>query len=105
MTKRERSRLWREARAAAEGRVLLTREEATARMHAAAHAKQRAGMCLCGVCAKCKRRAAMRRARAPRKWYRSAMLSPELTFLFPIFAEELSSTMRYPVRKRKRGAL
>jgi hypothetical protein len=33
MTKRERSRLWREARAAAGGRVLLTLDQAIARMH------------------------------------------------------------------------
>ena len=95
VTKKERSRRWREARASAEGRRLLSPVEAMERAHQAAHSKLREGMCVCGACRKCRHRMAVAEGRARSSFYSAGELDPELTRRFPIFAEELASTMRY----------
>ncbi|HTB10922.1 MAG TPA: hypothetical protein VK752_05100 [Bryobacteraceae bacterium] len=80
----------------------LGRIDPLARQHAAAHAKLRKGMCLCGSCRKCRHRATVQRLRDDS---RLNPQRPELTREFPIFAEELASTMRYAVRSGfRRGA-
>jgi len=97
MTTPEQCRRWREAKAAREGRVLLTHSEVIARAHAAAHAKLRQGMCVCGTCRRCKRRAWMRAAR--RRSQEPGARSQNAEIEFPIFAEELASVMRFPMRR------
>jgi hypothetical protein len=59
--------------------------------HKVAHAKLREGMCRCGECRKCRHRATVARLRDRERSYGC----PELVREFPIFAEELASTMRY----------
>lgn len=96
----------KKARAVAEGIAETKRAAREARIMASFDRTLRtAERCHCGVCHVCRHRAAMRRAREATRFYDVRELSPELTRLFPNFAEELSSMLRYPIRKRKAGAI
>lgn len=81
----------------------LSHAETTALMLAAAHAKSRRGMCTCGTCGRCRHRKAVQRSRVRCTSYAPEILWPQLTREFPVYAEELASTMKFVVKSAARG--